>query len=133
MGFPTWNEPTSELLERKTKTHCKWLSPGTTGRVPGRGSKRTLTVSNWAGGRGIPMTTLAPYREAPYTIGIGGKLRYRFPEESKGRRRQGTESPKLGQFCGLLGKGLRVQPLKRFSPEPPFQKVDGSVNLSFLI
>jgi len=37
------------------------------------GFERTLTVSNWAGGRGIPTTTLAPYREAPYTIGIGGK------------------------------------------------------------
>jgi hypothetical protein len=24
--------------------------PGTTGRVPGRGPARTLTVSNWAGG-----------------------------------------------------------------------------------
>jgi hypothetical protein len=37
-------------------------APGTTGRVPGRGSKGLLTDSIRGKGVAIPMTTLAPYR-----------------------------------------------------------------------
>lgn len=50
MGLPTRMRP--------IRSGCPWHYRE--GAWPG--FERTLTVSNWARGRGIPKTTLAPYR-----------------------------------------------------------------------